>query len=279
MIVSFIGFTEEQENNLRQNKNIRNIYVCDFPGRFLSDFDTQMSEQWLSENKSILEKLRNDFYDEESKMSLDRFIHQKSTGIYRKEYSKKPQYFDDDIIHFGENETFVDCGAFDGDTVMQFIDTLKNAGISNYKKIFAFEADQKNVLKIEKNLAGKQNIQLIAKGVSDKTETLRFSSDGTMSSAIRSGGDAEIDVVPIDEALNGEEATFIKMDIEGSELKALMGAKGTIKRCKPKLAICVYHRLEDLITIPQYIQSLVPDYKLYFRNYCEEAQDAVIYAL
>lgn len=69
------------------------------------------------------------------------------------------------------------------------------------------------------------------------------------------------------------------MDIEGSELMALKGAEQTIRRFKPKLAICVYHRVEDLITIPQYIKSLNPDYNLYFRKYWPNAVDAVLYAI
>lgn len=73
--------------------------------------------------------------------------------------------------------------------------------------------------------------------------------------------------------------TFIKMDIEGSELEALKGAKETIKQFKPKLAICVYHKKEDLLEIPQYILSLNPGYKLFLRNAASIPTDVVLYAL
>ena len=89
----------------------------------------------------------------------------------------------------------------------------------------------------------------------------------------------KIEATTIDEAVGDEEVTFIKMDIEGSELKALKGAEKTIRRCRPKLAICVYHRVDDLVTIPQYIQSLCPDYKLFYRNYCQLGLEAIIYAV
>ena len=72
----------------------------------------------------------------------------------------------------------------------------------------------------------------------------------------------------MDEALSGQRVTFIKMDIEGSEMKALKGAEGIIKQQKPKLAICVYHKPEDIWEIPAYILSLRDDYKFYFRHYC-----------
>jgi hypothetical protein len=79
--------------------------------------------------------------------------------------------------------------------------------------------------------------------------------------------------------MGGGGVTFIKMDIEGSELNALKGAEQTIRKYKPKLAICVYHRAKDLITIPQYIKTLVPEYKLYFRAHKYGTYDFVLYAV
>lgn len=69
------------------------------------------------------------------------------------------------------------------------------------------------------------------------------------------------------------------MDIEGSELAALRGAEKTIKKSKPKLAICVYHKPEDLITIPQFISSLVPEYKFFLRHHQYISWDTVLYAI
>lgn len=65
---------------------------------------------------------------------------------------------------------------------------------------------------------------------------------------------------------NNVQATFIKMDIEGAELDALRGAEELIKANKPKLAICLYHHVHDLWTIPLYVKSLVPEYKLFCRE-------------
>ena len=69
------------------------------------------------------------------------------------------------------------------------------------------------------------------------------------------------------------------MDIEGAELEALRGAAKTIRRCKPKLAICVYHRREDLITIPQFIKSISSGYKLYLRGHLYCPSEVVLYAI
>ncbi len=69
------------------------------------------------------------------------------------------------------------------------------------------------------------------------------------------------------------------MDIEGAELNALYGMEQTIKRCKPKLAICIYHKFEDLWELPLYIRKLVPEYKLYIRNYTTYLDEIVLYAV
>ena len=76
---------------------------------------------------------------------------------------------------------------------------------------------------------------------------------------ITESGDTTIRVTSIDDKLQEKPVSIIKMDIEGSEMKALEGAKNTIKKFKPRLAICVYHRPEDIVDIPQELLDLVAD--------------------
>ena len=83
----------------------------------------------------------------------------------------------------------------------------------------------------------------------------------------------------IDEILQGEEATYIKMDVEGAELRALYGAEKTIRTYRPKLAVCMYHKPEDLVTIPQYIYSIRDDYRFYIRNHSPYGIEMVLYAV
>jgi hypothetical protein len=63
------------------------------------------------------------------------------------------------------------------------------------------------------------------------------------------------------------------------ELEALKGAEKTIRRYKPKLAICLYHRREDFIEIPLFIKELVPEYKFFMRHYSDYAYDTILYAV
>ena len=111
-----------------------------------------------------------------------------------------------------------------------------------------------------------------------------FFENADSSSKLSSDGDdgTKISVTSIDTVCKNENVSYIKMDIEGSELEALKGAKATIERCKPKLAICVYHKKEDLITIPQYIRSgtsVGKDYKFYLRYHGVTPCELVLYAI
>jgi hypothetical protein len=83
----------------------------------------------------------------------------------------------------------------------------------------------------------------------------------------------------IDHLLADWDVTFIKMDVEGSELRALHGAEHTIISKRPRLAICVYHKPEDLITIPQYIRSLLPEARFYLRSHTYGIVDKVLYVI
>ena len=104
-------------------------------------------------------------------------------------------------------------------------------------------------------------------GVWNEKSTLFFKSDGTMGASISESGNSKIEVESIDNIVGEEKIDFIKMDIEGSELNALKGAKKTLERCKPALAVSVYHKKEDLITIPQFLKKIYPDAKFYLRKY------------
>ncbi len=185
-------------------------------------------------------------------------------------------YFDP-VVELSENEVFVDAGALDGSTSRIFAEKVK----LNYKKIYMFEPDN-NSYKVAKNNItkfGLDRVELHEKGLWSKKGESSFAVWGNGGSAIVESGNIKILVDSLDNIIGNDEVTFIKMDIEGSELEALKGAEKLIKRCKPKLAICVYHKPEDIIEIPMYIKSLVPEYKLYLRHYSFSASETVLYAV
>lgn len=157
------------------------------------------------------------------------------------------------------NDTFVDLGAYNGDTVNDFINRC-----ADYNKIFAVEPDLKTFKKLQKNTENYRDITLINACASDQCGMLPFSMKGGRNSSI-SGDGQLLNSITVD-SLNSN-ATFIKMDVEGEEVNAIKGAENTIKVHKPKLLISAYHRTDDFIKIPQTVLDIRNDYKIYLRHF------------
>jgi FkbM family methyltransferase len=206
-------------------------------------------------------------------LGMIRYRQTRSVTDYPFHYVKEPQYFINEL-ELCPNEIFIDCGAFIGDTIDQYSKYQKQ-----YKRIIAFEPDLKNFEKLKEKYEGNSSITLINTGLWDKDGEVSFSSEGACTSKITNdGGNSIIQVRTID-GLELENVTFIKMDIEGAELNALKGAQKTILKNKPKLAISIYHNNgEDMVSIPEYIYNLVPQYRLYVRQY-GYINDTVLYAI
>lgn len=184
------------------------------------------------------------------------------------------QYFGLPYLKKENDEVFLDCGCLDGGSTFDFIKWCNG----DYKKIYAFEPDKNNYLKCKNNLAALKKFELVNKGLWNEKATLHFTNNGSGSSKIDSNGSAEVEVSCIDGILKGEKATFIKMDIEGAELKALKGAENTIKSFYPKLAISVYHKWLDLIEIPEYLMRIAPEYNYAIRSHTSMFSEMVLYA-
>jgi len=189
---------------------------------------------------------------------------------------RKWSYFEYDFLQPVENEVYVDCGVLDGDTIKEFI----NFSNGKYKKIFGFEPDTKSYRRTLDNLHGYERVQVYNKGVWSEETELLFTELGDGGSNINADGTVKIPVTMIDKMVGDDVVTLIKMDIEGAELEALKGAAKTIKRCKPRCAISIYHKPEDIIELPFYLQSLVPEYKFYLRQQSVLGNaETVLYAL
>lgn len=183
------------------------------------------------------------------------------------------QYFD--VFSPADDEIIVDAGAYDGTTAIQFLEW----GGDKVKHIYSFEFDPVNAAKCEENLKPyADKVTLIKKGTWDKDEVICAEASGSTGSSVISEGNTEVQLASIDSELAGVPVTFIKMDVEGAELKSLIGAKNTIIKNRPRLAICVYHKPEDIYEIPGYILSLVPEYKFYLRHYASNEWETVLYA-
>jgi len=172
-------------------------------------------------------------------------------------------YFDLDLLPC-KNEVFVDVGAYIGDTTLDFIHSY---GENSYQKIYCYEMTPETFPQLLNNLEKYPNIICKNIALNDKKETLFINSNKASSSAntIAETGTA-IEATSLDKDIK-EPITLIKMDIEGAETKALIGAKKHIQKDHPKLLISVYHNHEDLWKIPKLIETFCPGYTFSLRYY------------
>lgn len=183
------------------------------------------------------------------------------------------QYFD--VFRPQPEEIYIDAGTFNGGTVLDFIQWANG----RYKKIYAFEPidDMCKIICQTINDNDIHNIEILNSAVWNRKETICFTENGP-GSHVSNLGKVEVQGIDIDYIVKDEKVTFIKMDVEGSELKALKGARNTIISNCPKLAICIYHKPLDVIEIASYILELVPQYRLYIRHYASNMWETVLYA-
>lgn len=230
----------------------------------------------INNNIKFWSKLNSQFADEQSRIVLSDVTRYRLTANpkYMENYlvKLKDQYFEDFMSY--KKEIFVDAGGFDGDTTDEFIRRHPD-----YQKIYLFEPSKKNLLAAKRRLKNIPNIDFRAVGLSDTKGVLTFNANAGSASAITEKDGENIPVAKLDDELKGMPVTFIKMDLEGWEMKALSGSAITIKKNRPKLAIAVYHAAEDFRKIPDFIMSIHPDYKIYLRHYTQGWSETVMFFL
>ncbi|QWN28935.1 FkbM family methyltransferase [Xanthomonas phaseoli pv. phaseoli] len=216
-------------------------------------------------------------------------------------YSTNRQFF-----KFNDEEVYVDGGAFNGDTIEGFLRACKG----DFKRIHSFEPSihNNNLIRSRLNLLQDQYLKPLApaitlheKGLWDSNTTLKFNPgqivpdfeipglfqtqsahlvESNIIGHIYEKSREEdvaitVPVTTIDEATE-RTATFIKLEIEGSELKALHGARETIEKNRPKMAISAYHKPEDLLTLTKFVKEMEKDYQIGFRQHNRLCPDAMV---
>ena len=174
-------------------------------------------------------------------------------------------YFDLDLIKSCRNEVFVDVGAYVGDTVLDFINSY---GENSYKKIYCYEMTTSVCEILHNNLKNFNNIIFKNNAVYSCNDKLYVDENKFSLSANKTSkkGSVIIDAVSLDNDIK-EKISMIKMDIEGGEKDALIGAKNHIIKDLPILFISVYHNNTDLFKIPKLINSYSKNYNFYLRYY------------
>lgn len=234
------------------------------------------------ENEKI--ELVNSFL--EDKISKDVF-----NGLVKYRKTLNPDYiiessyehYFNPSVEIGLDDIIFDGGAWQGDTALKFSEKVNNS------KTYAFEPESSNYKELVKNIEMNQRnskIYPINIGLWSQESEMNFSLDdhdtGSHSLNLNRSNKQIIQVDSMDNFFHKKglkKIDFIKLDIEGSEIEALLGAKNIISTFKPKLAISIYHKPEDLWEIPLLIKKLNPQYKLYMGHHSFSFFETVIYAI
>ncbi|WP_196244899.1 FkbM family methyltransferase [Clostridium beijerinckii] len=275
VVIVMAGVYKDICNQLT-NMGIENYFIGDIVLNVYGKFHN--CEWFLKEKENILNAFEL-FEDEKSKEIFtealcNRIAPHLAEKIFN-QFETKDEYFEHGIFEFSDNEYMVDAGAFDGDSMSDFIKKVNGC----FGGVYSFELDVNNFEKLKKNTEkyNTEKIEIYNAGVFEKNMEISYESNGPLAS-IGNGLSQKAKVIKLDDMLANKKVTFIKMDIEGSEQAALRGAEQIIISQKPKLAISSYHRLEDLWQIPLHIKSLNNDYKIYLRHHSPIVWDTDCYA-
>ncbi len=259
-----------------------NIITFDPSLDIIQNCNHQDRRAFFSKHINELNSLYDILSDDQSRLTLNKIIEGSITNnvFCYNEIASGSQYFPEIIrSNLSDHEVFLDVGAFNGDTALEFIKATNN----KFSKIIGFEPKQENI-EIANSTIKDKRVRFYPYGIGDKNEVLFLAGakgvdDFAHISREKEQDSSQIQIVRIDDFIK-EEYTYLKMDIEGMELSALSGASFSIRQYHPKLAVSVYHKIDDLITIPQTILSIDSKYKLFLRHYWGYCgTDTVLFAI
>ena len=221
-------------------------------------------EKFINENCENIEKARNLLADDLSKKVFDGVMNFYKTGElhYLDDITTDKDEAFENILKLGDNETYVDLGAYNGDTIDEF---LHYSG-GTYKHITAFEPNSKNFEKLRAHCGDMAELDLWQLGAYSHNTTLYFNNKAGRNSAIVEESTTQTPVAAVDAILCGRKATYIKADVEGADFEAITGMKKTLDLFRPKLNISAYHRFEDVFRLPLLISQINQNSHLVLHN-------------
>ena len=187
------------------------------------------------------------------------------------------RYFDSAIMPLRTDEIYLDGGAFNGDSILSFLNATKN----QYRYIWGFEPDLENYRNAINTLHDYKNVTLINQGIWSGEETLPCIGGQETLSCFDKAGSSTVSVIGLDHFFlnRNNRPTVIKLDIQGAELYALQGARKLIKENHPKLILCAYHEVSHLYELAQTVFRIDPSYKFWIRHYSDNLHETILYAL
>lgn len=284
-------YIREVTNTILGIDNFIIFYWNVLNNEFLNEISNELYDGY-ARIQNIVQRL----YDDRSRKILREVVIRRMAGIKSGyddlKIENELQYLFPPALFSKNDGAVLDCGGYIGDTIDRFINKLGN----NLNKIYCFEALPQNISELEKKkneISKKWNgrVVIVPFALADKRKRISFCETekrgGGFSPDFRSTtkfkyavpiSTFEVEAVRIDDIIEKETVRYIKMDIEGAEYEALTGAKNTIIRERPALAISIYHNACDYYRIAELILSYVPEYKLAVRHHKARYVDSVLYA-
>lgn len=220
------------------------------------------NKEFLKNNLNAIESAYSSLADEQSRKVFENIVRFQITGDLNYCFnceSEKDEVFE--ILNLGENESFLDLGAYRGDTIEEFLKYTKS-----YEKIVAVEPDLRTFKKLQINCENLENCVTLNNAVWSENFTLNFDGNKGRGASAKAQG-VEIPAVCVDYITQKHgEFSYINIDVEGAEKEMLKGAINTLQS-KPKLCMAVYHKSEDIFSLVNMIKEINPDYKIYLRHH------------
>lgn len=281
-LISAPSVADEITEKLKMNFPQKNIASIDIT--LAQSFDVEQYRSYLIANWEKYCDLFSTLADDLSRKTLELVLKGRISGnqdYYRRCYVPE-LYYPPDLISFTPETVMVELGSNNGETLREFFKHCHK-----YCAVYSFEPEEK-FLPVLKKIQAEQaalgnTLHIIRKGAWDTETTLLFAKSEDASGSFTGQSvtykeTVSIDVTTVDQEVK-EPITYMKMDIEGSELHALQGAQEQIRRNHPTLAVSVYHKLEDILNIWCYLRELVPNYHFYLRHHTLTWDDTVLYAI
>jgi len=245
------------------------LYAPDVPVAGENLFDREFLRAHLAEAEKAYALLA----DEESRRVYRELLAYKITGDvgYLKSTESPRQAAFDQLLRLGKEESYVDLGAYNGDTVEEF---LRQTG-GEFSAIWAMEPDEKNHRKAlarmqALGLGEDPRVDIRNLAAWEEKTLLQFAAKAGRNSAVSAQKAVKVRNIPadsVDDLVGKEKVSYIKMDVEGSEKEAILGSANTIRRHKPRLMLSAYHRSEDLWALPGQLERICPGYRFYLRRF------------
>lgn len=274
IIIAFGSQRKEVIDNILSIAKKHTVLCADVPVYGSNIFDID----FYNDNKEKISEVCSLLADEQSKRVFENIINFKLSGrlsYLTDSFTEKSEVFGN-ILCFDKSESFLDLGAYRGDTIEEFLSCTNGA----YSHITALEPDKKTFLKLREYAGNMKDTQLFNMGIWCEDADLNFEGSLGRGSSIKRDGTQYLPVTKIDTLYKKRKVTYIKLDVEGAEEQALLGGKEVIRRDAPKINMALYHRGEDIFKLPLLLNDIQPHYRIYIRQHPHiPAWDLNLYAV